>query len=71
MKEMDWMTAEQTLEEELALERMVRSLDEISEFSAMKKICETLVRQNWNQRKLLSQAVGRIAEMDAQLACLE
>jgi hypothetical protein len=30
-----------------------------------------LVRQNWHQRKLLGQAVSRLADMDAQLACLE
>ena len=34
-------------------------------------LCAALVRQNWHQRKLLGQAVSRIADMDAQLACLE
>ena len=31
-------------------------------------ICASLVRQNFHQSKLLSQAVGRIGELDAKLA---
>jgi len=69
MDDMQWMIAEQTLEEELTLERMVRSVDEISEITSMKRLCVSLIRQNWHQRKLLGQAVSRIAEMDAQAAC--
>jgi hypothetical protein len=69
MDNMKWMAAEKTLEEELTLERMVRSIDDINDITDIRRLCGSLVRQNWHQRKLLSQAVGRIAEMDAQAAC--
>ena len=71
MDDMKWMIAEQTLHEELAMERSVRSIYNTEDIEEVQGLCAALVRQNWHQRKLLGQAVSRIADMDAQLACLE
>ena len=71
MDDMKWMIAEQTLHEELMMERSVRSIYNTEDMEEVQGLCAALVRQNWHQRKLLSQAVTRISEMDAQLACCE
>jgi len=71
MDEMQWMIAELTLHEELMMERSIRSVDSTEDVDQVKGLCAALIRQGFHQRKLLSQAVSRIAEMDAQLACLE
>lgn len=69
MDDMKWMIAEQSLYEELRMERSIRSVYNTQDLEEVQGLCAALVRQNWHQRKLLSQAVGRIAEMDAQAAC--
>jgi len=71
MEEWQWMIFQQSLEDELALERSVRSIYNTEDLEEIQGLCACLVRQNWHQRKLLCQAVTRISEMDAQLACLE
>jgi hypothetical protein len=71
MDDMKWMIAEQSLHEELMMERSVRSIYNTDDIEEVQGLCAALVRQNWHQRKLLSQAVTRIADMDAQLVCLE
>ena len=69
MDDMKWMIAEQSLHEELMMERSVRSIYNTTDIEEVQGLCAALVRQNWHQRKLLNQAVPRISEMDAQLAC--
>ena len=69
--DMTWMIAVQTLHEELAMERSVRSIYKTEDLEEIQGLCAALIRQNWHQRKLLGQDVSRIADMDAQLACLE
>ena len=72
MDDMSWMMAdEQSLHEELAMERSVRSIYNTTDMAEVQGLCAALVRQNWHQRKLLCQAVTRISEMDAQIACSE
>ena len=71
MDDMKWMIAEQTLHEELMMERSVRSIYNTEDIEEVQGLCAALVRQNWHQRKLLGQAVSRISELDAQLICLE
>jgi hypothetical protein len=71
MDDMQWMIAEHTLHEELMMEKSVRSIYNTEDIEEVQGLCAALVRQNWHQRKLLSQAVSKVAEMDAQLACLE
>lgn len=71
MDDMKWMIAEQSLHEELAMERSVRSIYNTEDLEEIQGLCACLVRQNWHQRKLLSQAISKLADMDAQLTCLE
>ena len=61
----DWMVVDQSLEEELELEKNVRDVQSCSDRDALQELCVSLVRTNWHQAKLLQQAVGHIAELDA------
>lgn len=63
----EWMIVNQSLEEELELERNVRDVQGCSDESALKALCVSLVRTNWHQAKLLRQAVGHIGELDASM----
>jgi response regulator RpfG family c-di-GMP phosphodiesterase len=65
----DWMVINQSLEEELEVERSVREVNNCTDEEALKMLCSALVRQSWHQQKLLSQACTRIGELDAKLAC--
>ena len=66
----DWMVVNQSLEEELELERTVRDVKNCGDENALKQLCVSLVRTNWHQAKLLQQAVGHIAELDASDAAM-
>ena len=63
----DWMVVNQSLEEELELERSVRDVQGCTDEDALKTLCVSLVRTNWHQAKLLRQAVGHIGEWDASM----
>ena len=65
----DWMVVNQSLEEELELERSVRDVQSCGDEVALKALCVSLVRTNWHQAKLLKQAVGHIGELDASMFC--
>ena len=65
----DWMVVNQSLEEELELERSVRDVQNCGDEAALKALCVSLVRTNWHQAKLLRQAVGHIGELDASIVC--
>ena len=67
----DWMVINQSLEEELEVERSVREVHACTDEEALKELCVGLVRQSWHQQKLLAQACTRIGELDAKLACLD
>ena len=67
----DWMVVNQTLEEELEVERSVREVNNCNDEQALKMLCSALVRQSWHQSKLLSQAVTRIGELDAKIGCAD
>ena len=71
MDDMQWMIAEQSLHEELTMERSVRAIYNTQSLEEIQGLCSTLIRQNWHQRRLLSQAVNKIADMEAQWTCLE
>ena len=66
----DWMVVNQSLEEELELEKNVRDVQSCSDRDALQELCISLVRTNWHQAKLLQQAVGHIAELDASDAAM-
>ncbi|QDP66391.1 MAG: hypothetical protein Unbinned1819contig1001_37 [Prokaryotic dsDNA virus sp.] len=61
----DWMIVNQSLEEELELERSVREVEGCADVEILKGLTVALVRQHWHQTRLLKQAVGRVAELDA------
>ena len=63
----DWMVVNQSLEEELELERSVRDVQGCTDEDALKTLCVSLVRTNWHQAKLLRQAVSHIGELDASM----
>ena len=65
----DWMVVKQTLEEELNLERQVRSISSTEDVDTLQQLCSSLTRQNWHYSKLLKQAVGRVAELDVRRIC--
>ena len=67
----DWMVVNQSLEEELELERQVRDIESCRDLSALQSACGALTRQRWHHQQLLKQAVGRIAELDATVACFD
>ena len=67
----EWMVVSSTLEEELSLERAVRAVEKIPDVETLQGLAIALTRQTWHQQKLIKQAVGRIAEMDAVYASLE
>ena len=54
----DWMVVNQSLEEELELEKNVRDVQNCTDEDALKSLCVSLVRTNWHQQKMLRQAVG-------------
>ena len=65
----DWMQVTPTTEELFEVERSVREVNNCKDEEALKMLCSALVRQSWHQSKLLSQAVSRIGELDAKIAC--
>lgn len=65
----DWMVVNQSLEEELELERHVREVQGCGDEDALRALCVSLVRTNFYQAKLLTQAVRHIGEIDASMAC--
>ena len=61
---MEWMVVEQSLEEELTLERSIRELEDCENIDVLSQLCVAMARQQWHQGKLLRQAVGHIAGLE-------
>tara|TARA_R100000988_G_scaffold84198_1_gene47172 strand:+ start:304 stop:549 length:246 start_codon:yes stop_codon:yes gene_type:complete len=59
-----WMIVEQSLEEELTLERSIREIEDCENIDVLSQLCVAMARQHWHQSKLLKQAVGHIALLD-------
>lgn len=64
----DWMVVKPSLEEELTLERSIRSIEDCDNVDVLSQLCVSMARQNFSQGKLLKQAVGHIALLDAVLS---
>lgn len=64
---MDWMVVNLSLEEELQVERAARTAIDCPDSREVAKLCATLIKQNAHQSKLLSQAVGYIAGLEATM----
>jgi len=67
----EWMVVQQSLEDELCLEKAVRSIEATEDVDQIKKLCISLTRQNWHYRQLLKQAVMHVAELEASAALLD
>ena len=65
---MDWMIIEKSLEEELQLERTVREIKSCDDKELLTQLCVAMAQQSWHQSKLLKQAVGHIASLDAEIS---
>ena len=65
---MEWMHITQSLEEELTLERSIREIEDCENIDVLSQLCVAMTRQQWHQGKLLKQAVGHIALLDAVLS---
>ena len=61
----DWMVVEQSLEEELRLERNIRFIEDCENIDVLSQLCVSLMRTQAHQGKLLKQAVGHIALLEA------
>ena len=61
---MKWMIVEQSLEEELTLERSIREIEDCENIDVLSQLCVAMARQQWHQGKLLKQAVGHIAGLE-------
>ena len=61
----DWMVVKPSLEEELTLERSVREIEDCNNADVLSQLCVAMARQQWHQGKLLKQAVGHIALLEA------
>ena len=60
----EWMIVEQSLEEELTLERSIREIEDCENIDVLSQLCVAMARQQWHQGKLLKQAVGHIAVLE-------
>jgi len=65
----DWMVVTKSLEEELKLERTLREIRSCDDKELLTELCVAMAQQSWHQSKLLKQAVGHIASLDASMAC--
>lgn len=65
------MVVEQSLEDELSLEKAVRSIDAAEDVGQIKQLCASLTRQNWHYRQMMKQAVMHVAELEASAALLD
>ena len=59
-----WMIVEWTLEEELHIEAQARSVLHHHDADQVRKLCASLVRQNFYYAKIMQQATGHIAEIE-------
>ena len=62
----DWMIVTPSAEESFETEKMVRSILSTDDVTELQGLCVSLTRQNRQTALLLQQAVGRIAQIDAQ-----
>ena len=62
------MVVEPSLSEQFILERSIREIEDCDNVDVLSKLCVAMARQQWHQGKLLKQAVGHIALLDAVLS---
>jgi len=67
----DWMVVKPSLEEELTLERSIRSIEDCDNVDVLSQLCVAMARQQWAQGRLLKQAIGQISLLEAVLSAGE
>lgn len=65
----DWMVVNLSLEQQLSLEKDARIPHQTTDVGQIRQLCSQLIRQNQLQQIMLKQAVGRITELEAMIAC--
>ena len=65
----DWMIIEPpSLSEQFVLERSIREIEDCDNIDVLSQLCVAMAKAQWNQARLLKQAVGHIALLDAVLS---
>jgi hypothetical protein len=64
---MQWMVVDLSLEEQLVIESQARIALHHPDKDEVAKLCNTLIKQNAYQAKLLKQAINHIASLEANL----
>jgi len=59
------MVVEQSLEEELRLERNIRFIEDCENIDVLSQLCVSLMRTQTHQSKLLKKCVGHVAMLEA------
>ena len=67
----DWLVYEPSIDEEFEIEKTARCILEDDDHEEIAKLCSSLVKQNFYQKKLLEQIIRDVAELDAIIACWE
>jgi hypothetical protein len=67
----DWLIVKPSLEQELQLETDSRAIIEDDNHAEVAKLCATLNKQNWYQQQIIKQSIGKIAELEAIIACMD
>ncbi len=62
------MVVQPSLSEQFVLERSIREIEDCDNVDVLSQLCVAMARQQWHQGKLLKQAVGHIALLDAVLS---
>lgn len=63
------MVVELPLEEQLMVEKQVRAVYDCDDTESVNQLCASLIRQTHHQQRLLSQALGRIIELEIIEEC--
>ena len=64
----DWMVVEPTLSEQFILERSIREIEDCDNIDVLSQLCVAMAKAQFYQARLLKQAVGHIALLDAVLS---
>jgi hypothetical protein len=67
----DWLVVNFSLEEKLVIERRARSVISHDDGVEVAKLCAQLIRQTAFQERLLAQATGHIAYLEAQVHIMQ
>tara|TARA_Y100001963_G_scaffold146878_1_gene222450 strand:+ start:716 stop:997 length:282 start_codon:yes stop_codon:yes gene_type:complete len=66
-----WLIVEPTLEQELQLEADALAIMEEKDPLVVSSLCAALSKQVWYQKQIISQSIGRVAELEARLISKE